>query len=365
MPFFYSQYLKDDKKKSGKKPPPSPQRRTQQTASSSSQRQQQRPSATASRLVWHSNTGASGLRKPSPRANFNKYTLEGKKTVHFSTIEVQRFHFDWTLADDVFYTRKELTQMGSARFDDAALLRKQRNLDCDKNKEGEVTHATDDVDIAKKSTAKCINALLATALEDPDLDDDTSIRGIEHFVYPELQQEMIRKKKEVQKEVLEFVRSKRPDPQGWRLAQHSRLHSQWARDVALEKGRAARMKQMNDEVGEGEEQSNGLSSPLSATSSGTSHSLHMLTCSASFSAASFCEESKGDVNGGGLSESENGKMSNSVGGVDAADDAAVAVSAESNEDEVEIKFEGMSLKSNSSGEGSFTPQTAGDVATEH
>lgn len=39
-----------------------------------------------------------------------------------------------------------------------------------------------------------------------------SIPVIEHFVYPDLQQEMIRRKKEVQREVLEFVRSKQPDP---------------------------------------------------------------------------------------------------------------------------------------------------------
>ena len=43
-----------------------------------------------------------------------------RKTVHFSTIEVQHFHFDWSCINDCFYSRKELTAMGSARFDDAA-----------------------------------------------------------------------------------------------------------------------------------------------------------------------------------------------------------------------------------------------------
>jgi len=77
---------------------------------------------------------------------------------------------------------------------------------------------------------------LSAALSDEDRDEGVSIRGIEHFVYPDLQQEMIRRKKEVQREVMDFVRAKRPDPQGWRLAEHSRTYSQWARNVALEKG---------------------------------------------------------------------------------------------------------------------------------
>lgn len=91
------------------------------------------------------------------------------------------------------------------------------------------------MDISKKSKDKDIAALLNIALDDPDLDENVSIRGIEHFVYPDLQQEMIRRKKEQQREVLEFARSPRPDPQGWRLADHSRYFSLWARTVAVEK----------------------------------------------------------------------------------------------------------------------------------
>jgi len=150
--------------------------------------------------------------------------------VHFSTIEVQPFHFDWSLANDVFYTRKELSAMGQSRFDDAATLRQKRH----QAENG--GHAMDDVDISKRSKVEDITTLLSSAFDDPDRDDNVSIRGIEHFVYPGLQQEMIRRKKEVQREVMGFVRSKRPDPQGWRLAQHSRSFSQWARNVALEKG---------------------------------------------------------------------------------------------------------------------------------
>lgn len=252
MPFFYSQYLKDAKPS---RPPKSQQPSSKNKSPSNNKGGQQRPglggvkrpsfNKGVNKLVWHSNIGASGRRSREPR-NFKPlgYT-DGEKVVHFSTIEVQPFHFDWTLADDVFYTRKELQSMGQSRFDDAATLRAQRRLsernNNNKNKKnnngGELDgHTVDDVDIVKKSNVQDIATLLSMALDDDDQDENVSIRGIEHFVYPDLQQEMIRRKKEVQREVLEFVRSKRPDPQGWRLAQHSRTFSQWARNVALEKG---------------------------------------------------------------------------------------------------------------------------------
>jgi hypothetical protein len=235
MPFFHSQYLKDAKVKAqssrgsllgsaarsnvsvGAKP----------NAASSNQRR-------TSRLVWHSNIGSSGLRSKGAQNNFKplNYTADGKKCVHFSTIEVQQFHFDWSLADQVFYTRKELTAMGQNRFDDADFLRRQRQLDG----WGDGQQAVDDGGTSKKPKDVAIADLLSLALSDEDRGESVSIRGIEHFVYPDLQQEMIRRKKEVQREVMAFVRAKRPDPQGWRLAEHSRTYSQWARNVALEKG---------------------------------------------------------------------------------------------------------------------------------
>ena len=164
--------------------------------------------------------------------------------------------------------------MGSARFDDAATLRKERLLDVPSGNPN--TASQDDLDMGVKNTPKSISALLELALWDKDnLNDETSIRGIEHFVYPELQQEMIRKKKEVQAQVMLFVRSKKPDPQGWRLANHSRMYSQWARDVAAEKGRAYRIYDIDD--------------GMSRNSPTSSHSLRTLTQSASFSAASYYE----------------------------------------------------------------------------
>lgn len=238
MPFFYSQYLKDEKKKYVNAAAPNlshgrPDRRPPA----------KKPTSKAGRLVWHSGTGATGKAPKEGQNNFKPllYNSGRKKkalTVHFSTIEVQPFRFDWSLADDVFYSRKELTAMGQSRFDDAATLRQQRHLD---------EETADDVGLSQRSKGADISSLLILALEDEDRDDRVSIRGIEHFVYPALQQEMIRRKKEVQREVLEFVRSKRPDPQGWRLAQHSRKFSQWARNVALEKGMKQCMNNANND----------------------------------------------------------------------------------------------------------------------
>ncbi|KAL7445893.1 hypothetical protein ACHAXH_008667 [Discostella pseudostelligera] len=246
MPFFYSQYLVKDEKKDKK----TSSRSNPATNKSNATNNNIPPKRAAGRLVWHSNIGSSGARtkgggfKPL-QFNYGAATNgNGKKVVHFATKEVNYFSFDWNLADQVFYTRKELAAMGQGRFDDAATLRAQRAAAEEERGgggggEGGILgerHTVDDVAISKKSKEKDIAALLNTALDDPDLDETVSIRGIEHFVYPDLQQEMIRRKKELQREVLEFARSPRPDPQGWRLAEHSRFFSLWARTVAVEKG---------------------------------------------------------------------------------------------------------------------------------
>lgn len=152
-----------------------------------------------------------------------------KKSVHFQddANTVHLIHFDWSSAADYFYTSDDITAMKSARYEDAAFFHVESSQS-----------AVDDLDMSRRRSILCIDTLLQTALYRQDDDPTTSIRGIEHFVYPELQQEMIRRKKEVQSQVLSFVKSKRPDPQGWRLANHSRMYSKWARDVALEKGMA-------------------------------------------------------------------------------------------------------------------------------
>ncbi|KAL3780297.1 hypothetical protein ACHAW5_008339 [Stephanodiscus triporus] len=242
MPFFHSQYLKDAKVKAQSSRGSllggaSRSRVAVGTKPNAANSNQRRPAT--SRLVWHSNIGSSGLRGKGAQNNYKplNYNPDGKKVVHFATVEVQPFHFDWSLADQVFYTRKELTAMAQSRFDDADFLRRQRPS----HGGGDGQQTVDDVGTSKKSKEAAISELLSVALSDEDLDENVSIRGIEHFVYPDLQQEMIRRKKEVQREVMAFVRAGRPDPQGWRLADHSRTYSQWARNVALEKGMNYRM----------------------------------------------------------------------------------------------------------------------------
>ena len=173
-----------------------------------------------------------------------------KKSVRFSPDkdQVHLIQYDWSFVgnNDYFYSSAEIATMKSARYEDAAVFR-------DEDKRSSST-ATDDLDVSRRQSVLCIDTLLNMALNHPDNDPVTSIRGIEHFVYPELQQEMIRKKKEVQAQVMNFVKSKKPDPQGWRLANHSRMYSQWARDVALEKGQAhAHQVTMDEELTKAEE----------------------------------------------------------------------------------------------------------------
>jgi hypothetical protein len=154
--------------------------------------------------------------------------------VHFSSkeAEVHRYEFNPSLVGDVFYTRCELEDMDRSRYEDAAMLRKQRLNDLEQ--------------LSNESTRNDVTMLLAKALSDNDWDEATSIKGIEHFVYPAIRREMIQRKDELRREVLNFAHSKRPDPQGWRLAQHSRMLSRWAQEVAQEKGMRYRVKDVSE-----------------------------------------------------------------------------------------------------------------------
>ncbi|KAK1742128.1 hypothetical protein QTG54_007701 [Skeletonema marinoi] len=158
-----------------------------------------------------------------------------KKTVHFATIEVQPYNWDYTCDKDVYYSKTAITAMNKQRFTDASKLRKQRNIKVPSKQDKEKAKACDDVDIAKRTSD--IQRLLEEAFDpERDIDEEISIRGIEHFVYPALQQEMIRRKKHAKREIVNFRKEKRPDPRGWRLARLSEVNTQWARDVAIEKG---------------------------------------------------------------------------------------------------------------------------------
>jgi hypothetical protein len=317
MPFFYSQYLKDDKKAwavrevshqvpgSRNSPPSSIKHnnttKNQQVAVAASEQKQKQPSAAAiapsrpvepSRLVWHSNVGST-KRSPSNHVNkrggfFSAFQYNNpfkKKTVHFATIEVQPYHVDYSCDKDVYYRKDEIAAMNKQRFTDASELRNQRNVA--DPKDDDKHHALDDAYIAKRTAD--IDKLLSEAFNaETDVDEQVSIRGIEHFVYPQLQQEMIRRKKQAKREVINFKKSKRPDPQGWKLARLSEQYTQWAREVALEKG----MKYcMNQEAIYGS-QNCGISKDELERSKDELDNLHMLKTSASFAMNTWATSSE-------------------------------------------------------------------------
>ncbi|KAL7537564.1 hypothetical protein ACHAWF_007649 [Thalassiosira exigua] len=136
--------------------------------------------------------------------------------------------------------------MSESRFDDAARLRKQRREESQRRRGSETLE-----DLERSAETTDVSALLTKALLDEDNDESTSIQGIEHFVYPDLQRAMIQRKKKAREEILNFVKSKRPDPQGWRLARRSQELTRWAQDVAQEKGMVYRMKRIHAEDEEG------------------------------------------------------------------------------------------------------------------
>ncbi|EJK48781.1 hypothetical protein THAOC_32393, partial [Thalassiosira oceanica] len=155
---------------------------------------------------------------------------EPVKKVQFGGVEEKLFHFDWDLADDYFYTREQLRAMNNLRFEDASKLRAKML-----KKE---SHSDDSV-LTRKSATGNTNQLLSDIINDRDeWDTNISLDGIEPFVFLELKEEMVKKKAIVKKEIIDFVKANKSDPQGWRLASHSRFHTQWARGIAQDKARS-------------------------------------------------------------------------------------------------------------------------------
>ena len=123
--------------------------------------------------------------------------------------------------------------MNNVRFDDASKLRVKML----KKK----SQSQDDSSLIRKSTATAggTNQLLSEIISDRDeWDANISLDGIEPFVFLELRDLMVKKKANVKKEIIDFVKANPMDPQGWRLASHSRFHTQWARNIAQEKAKA-------------------------------------------------------------------------------------------------------------------------------
>eukprot|EP00984_Skeletonema_dohrnii_P025969 scaffold15214_cov69-Skeletonema_dohrnii-CCMP3373.AAC.1 len=126
-----------------------------------------------------------------------------RKKVRFAPDEVELYNYDYSCDQDIYYEPDQIKAMNKQRFTDARKLRKQRSITVP-SKEA----AFDDIDMSKHDHS--INQLLEEAYDpERDVDEEVSIAGIEHFVYPVLQLEMVRRKKQAQREVLSFKKAKR------------------------------------------------------------------------------------------------------------------------------------------------------------
>mmetsp|Transcript_3030 Transcript_3030/g.6297 ORF Transcript_3030/g.6297 Transcript_3030/m.6297 type:complete len:239 (-) Transcript_3030:221-937(-) len=156
-----------------------------------------------------------------------------KRRVSFADIAAKRheYDFDWELEPVYWFSRDELKSFNEVRFDEADVLRSARGIKTSsRNDADNLDGSGRDVYIGDKIT---------NALDDIDDDHEISVRGIEHFVFPVLQKEMIRRKKDLKRTVLGYSRDpkvRRMDPKGIKLAQQTISLSQWARDVATERG---------------------------------------------------------------------------------------------------------------------------------
>ena len=124
-----------------------------------------------------------------------------------------------------------MASLKDQRFEDADILRKERGIS---------TSSRDDADKIADGREKeiYVGDTITHALDDVD-NGPVSVRGIEHFVWPVLQKEMISRKKELKTFVVEYSRDKSrrgADPTGDKLAAAVIEKSQWARNVASERG---------------------------------------------------------------------------------------------------------------------------------
>ncbi|KAL7439299.1 hypothetical protein ACHAXM_009833 [Skeletonema potamos] len=156
-----------------------------------------------------------------------------KKKVHFNDIKpiFHTYEFDWALEGEYWFSQAELKTFNEVRFDEADVLRKERGIR---------TISRNDADAIEEEEDRnhFIGDALTHALDDDNDEHEISLRGIEHFVWPVLQKEMVTRKKQLKKVVIEWRLpvNRRKDPDGLKLAEESAKLSQWARDVASERG---------------------------------------------------------------------------------------------------------------------------------
>ena len=166
----------------------------------------------------------------------NQQHKKKKKHVHFASqpflLKRHRYSFDWSTAPSIWYTPAELAQLKDQRFIDADILRIERGIDPNSREDA------DKIDDGREKEIY-VGDTLTHALDDVDRGENSSLRGIEHFVWPVLQKEMVERKRELKRCVLEFSRDverRKCDVKGEELASLTIQKSEWARNVASERG---------------------------------------------------------------------------------------------------------------------------------
>ena len=156
-----------------------------------------------------------------------------KKKVRFTPYgpTLHSYEFNWELEGDYWFSKAELKTFNEVRFDEADVLRKERGIRTKSRHDADGIEEEDDRN-------NFIGDALTHALDDDNDSHDISLRGIEHFVWPVLQKEMMMRKKKLKTVVLEWrlPANRRKDPNGIKLAEDSAKLSEWARDVAQERG---------------------------------------------------------------------------------------------------------------------------------
>jgi len=176
-------------------------------------------STTKKRLLLPGSVDLGGSSRQGPMTLHELGFKPLQKMVHFSTVEVKTYQ--WNRNDDkhVYYTKHELSHIGNQRPGDASKLRKERLFSGHREKD--------------------LTPTLLSFIFDPndDIYKRASSRGIEHYVYPELRREIMRKQKRARAEVLNFLRSNPFDPDGMKLREHSERYTSWARELAVKKAK--------------------------------------------------------------------------------------------------------------------------------
>jgi len=159
-------------------------------------------------------------------------TARIKSKVTFGKVQVQEFAYNPADAPKMYYSRPEMQLLNEGRHKDAYYLRQGGLGGFNEDRKSACGIGPNK---SKSESSLLLAAAITSVYSEPDDDDAVTIRGIEHFVYSELKQEMIESRRIVRREVVKFgKKNRKKDPR--HLAKISSDHSQWARDVATERG---------------------------------------------------------------------------------------------------------------------------------